>query len=425
MPACSVCGQSVEYLRSCYSSKWHLFRDSLGTVTAGRYYFTPDSVPTYSGTHNYGSKTWNDANWQAQQALGEDIATKSTWNLGDPPDPVPNAVTSGTADCVQNGELITDAIWIGDADAGFPAKCWIPQVKLDPGWGEASAWYSCGLQLFYAQVVVWLYAHNIAKITQAFTMLLGGFAVTRVHLGTDLLPDVVTVIHPDFSIAVVDGTVNFQQAATQAFQGVNGPLNFGIYSTLPLWYDASTWVKGFLDDDGANHTKPIMLVGHSYGAAAVRNLAARYRNANATREIRLMTFGDPKPGDDRLRRITTSTAGIALATETDLVTILCPDNLTILPIAAALSILTYLVWDQWKRPPNQTLMDANGQLFPNVSVVADFDTLFAATQHALANTPLDFIAGHPISEYRSRIFFRCPFAEWPLTRALFAFIAAG
>src|SRR5215472_17414407 len=58
IPGCSTCGQSVDWLRSCYSSKWALFRDSPNTLVRGRYYFSPPGTPFYTNPTNLGSRVW-------------------------------------------------------------------------------------------------------------------------------------------------------------------------------------------------------------------------------------------------------------------------------------------------------------------------------------------------------------------------------
>ena len=50
VPACSVCGMAVDWLRSCYQSEWALFKDAPTTLIRGRYYFSPPKTGFYAGT---------------------------------------------------------------------------------------------------------------------------------------------------------------------------------------------------------------------------------------------------------------------------------------------------------------------------------------------------------------------------------------
>ena len=409
---------SVEWVRSCYSSNWRLFRDSPDTLTQGRYYFSPPGTPFYPGTHNLGSRNWNDKNWQAVQSFGEDLQARQNWYSGAVPPILPDNVLVGDADCLANGEQLANALNTEDTTGGFPLGCYLPYPVNFPTWPVLSSIDSCTLQYFYAQMMLLVYARDLTNLARCFNQLVGpGEAVTLVQ-GTTLLPDIGICRTDEGTAVVVDGTVNYQQGATQAFQGVFGPVNIGIYSTLPLWYDAATWIHNNLVSQGVDFTLPIVLVGHSYGAAAVRNLAARYVAATPSREVVVLTFGDPKPGDIRLQNLSRLTRSIALANDNDLVTILPPDALTLAPITVFLSLYSLLVWDQWKRPVGQQLMLPDGSLIPDASVVTDFDTMLALVVDAIAEQQLNPVTGHQMPTYAARILTRCPAGEWPVTSTL-------
>jgi Lipase (class 3) len=416
IPQCSPCGLGLDWIRSCYSSTWHLFNDSPRTRTPGRYYFT--TAQFLQGFHNLGSRNWNDLNNGIGQGLGEDIAWPQTWDRGDPPPVLPNAEVVGSAECITNGESIANAIPFTLTDSGLPFACWVPHVEGDPIWSKAGAWYSCSMQYFYATAITLLYNRDEPNLTLIFTQLLGPTITTHFHMGTTQLPDVFIVKSPDCTVILVDGTMNFQQLALQVFLGVHGPLNQGIFSTLDIWYTAASWVNAWAGTDGVDPALPVILCGHSYGAAACNVLAARYRYIRPLGQVRLMTFGDPKPGDVRMARILGGTAGLALANDDDLVTIICPDATTIWPVSVSLANYTLVVWDQWKRPPNQALQRQDGSLNFNRYAVTDFNTLRAASVNAIGNLPLGVITGHFLSQYRSRILARCPSAEWPVSNAL-------
>ncbi len=409
-------------MRACYQSEWRLFSDSPVTPVPGRYYFCPPDTPFVSGSHHYGSRVWYDKNWQLVQGLGEDIALRHIFDNGDQPADLPLDVQLGSSACLAAGDALAHGIAAEDLLIGFPEACFARAIESQPTWPIASAWYICSVQFFYATIIGWTYEKNVADITHAFALLLGPTAHVHFFPGGSILPDVTVVICPDCSIAVVDGTTNFQQLATQAFQGVFGPADFGAFSTLAVWYNGSSWVDNCLTLAGADHSLPVMLSGHSYGAACANILAARYRLANTDRKIRTLTFGDPKAGDERLRSLLGTVQGIALADDDDLVTILCPDKLTIFPISVALGLVTLLIWDQWKRPPNQQLMHPDGSLDVGASVIVDFDTMLALAQKAIAFEQLNPITGHTIPEYRQRILNRCPNPEWPVSAILWAFL---
>jgi hypothetical protein len=153
-PACSVCGYAVEFLRSCYSSTWRLFRGS-PQPTAGRYYFSPPGTPVYPLPHNLWSQTWVTDEQQVPPVLGEVPAlgvppqtppkrverpflARRPWYKGAAPvSPPAPAILLGTADCVLEGDNPPPAIdrpLVGGQDA----RCWLNAGLLPPAaptWG--------------------------------------------------------------------------------------------------------------------------------------------------------------------------------------------------------------------------------------------------------------------------------------------------
>ena len=404
----------VEWARSCYSSRWHLFQDSLGTETAGRYYFSPAGSRHYPFAHNLGSRSWHDSNWQHELRLGESLDAAHIYYAGTSPVIAPQDRIVGKPECVKSGEKIADAAIIGDLVDGFPSACFIPPETLPDLWFEVGTINRCIVQKIYAVVIDWLYVDDEERIIQALTDWLGAAVTISVHGGTPFLPAVVTIIHPEFSVIILDGTRNFQQFALQALYAQIRPTNIGIFGTNRFWYSASTWATAWLENDGADPAKPILLVGHSYGGAVAQILAARYRAWRPEREIRYLTYGSPKPGDQRLIDLLRQCQGISLANDNDIVTVLPPDRLTLIPVVAALALPVLFLLENWKRPANQLLLREDGSAFTNESVLLDFDTLLAIMIRVIAQEPLDVIIGHSSGEYVARLSRRCPDPAWPI-----------
>ena len=368
--------------------------------------------------HHYGQREWYDKNWPLVQSLGEDLAAPHTWYNGAPPAVLPNAEVIGNPQCLTFGDSRQQAVPFSAYRNGFPVACYSPTVPLDPLWETASQGNLCSMQFFYATILLWLYQHQFAKIQAAFTLLLGPAAVTTCHEQGGLLPAIATVITPQFAIAVTNGTNNYQQLALQAFYSIRPPQNFGILSTNTQWYAAASWIHDTLLEDGANPSQPIFLCGHSYGGVATTIMAARYRAALPDRRISFLTFGDPKPGDQRLRNITARTTGVSLVNTDDLITVLPPNLLQISPVASFLGNAGLLVFARWIQEPFRSLMDANGSQTPNASPTIGYNTLLAYTLRALAGLPIATILQHDIITYRQRLLTHCPDPEWPLSQAL-------
>lgn len=411
---------SVEWVRSCYESEWRLFRDDPEMRTRGRYYFSPPGTPHVSTMHNFGSRNWVDRNNGVEQGLGENLDTPQKWNRGDPPAFFPLNRSTDKGNCLLTGDLVDDGIDYNDAINGFPVACYPPRFNAD--YEAASAFASCSMQFFYSTLLQWIYDAEASNIATAVTLLLGVDAVTTYHPVAGSFPALATIVHPEYSIAVVSGTSNFQQLALQGFYGLGGPTNIGIFGTNFQHFLCSQWVNNNLAADGADPTKPVMLVGHSYGAAACVILAARYKFNSPDREIRYLTYGDPKPGDARLRDLLDSLAGYALQNDGDLVTALPPDGNEIEPVVLALGLPSLRQYALWRFSPGAQLMDDTGTLYPGESPILDYSTLLGYVNRALLSLPIGVIVNHAVPVYRERILRRCPNPEWPVSTALFNFL---
>ena len=414
MPACSTCGLAVDWLRGCYTSQWQLFADDPTIRTAGRYYFAPPGTSFVAGTHHLGSRRWHDKNWQHEVVLGECLDTPQPWDAGLPPAAMPFARVVGSLECIARGETTENAIDPDELVDGFPAACFMGQDDRNEDWERLTAFNRCTVQRFYAKVILSLYADDETQIAEDFSAALEGFGVVTVHPSRNFMPSVCTVINPNYSIAVLDGTRSYQQGALQALTAIQRPTDRGPFGTVPLWWDASQWVHDHLTNDGANAEKPIFLVGHSYGGATALVLAGRYKNARPERDIRFLTYGSPKPGDSRLSIKLRQLVGINLANDDDLITVFPPDEETLHPVAVWLDLPHLAVWTEWERPPRQVRQDFDGTLTPNDLVRPDFATLLSIVNKVVDHHRLEPFSGHPIREYLRRIEMRCPGRGWPM-----------
>jgi len=325
------------------------------------------------------------------------------------PSVLPHAAQiAGTADCIAQGELLSHAAKPEDLDGGFPVSCYrSPDVPLDPIFHRASSVWRCQTQLFYSRIIDYMYADSIGAAFFELQQFFGLQPRITFHRGTSQFPGVFTIVDSTYCVVIIHGTNNYQQLALQAFQTITGPTNVGIYGTVPLWYNASSYVHNLLLDDGMTAGMPIMIVGHSYGGAVTLNLAARYRYADDTRLIRYLTFGAPKPGDQRLIDLVKLCAGVDLANTEDFVTVLPPDIHLLQPVIAILGLVGLAVWESWKSPPNSTLQYPDGHLEVNVPTLLDTQTLLGFVQRVLLHQTLFGMPAHTIPEYMDRISTRC------------------
>lgn len=404
---------AVEWLRSCYAADFRLFRNRPDLIKRGEYYFAADATPFYSHTHNLGSEIWRDRNHPQEVRLGE-IAGTRAWRKGDAPAVAARENAIGKPDCIRYGESVENAISADDLVDGWPADCVLPADEVDELWDKVSSYDSCVTQRIYASLIVMAYVNDEANIRQTIEDWLGASVVVTFTPHTGLNPALITLRLGDWMSGILDGTQNAQELALQAFIFPAGPVSFGPFSSHPFWFGAATYVINLLRAAGMNASERFMLAGHSYGSAVTYNVLARFRHWEPDRELKYLTFASPKIGDERMVRLIQSCDGIAIINDSDFVSILPPDRLTIAPFLSIFTQSLLLLYTEWWRPPNQWLLDIDGGFTANTVPLIDHYTLLSLLAEVFEGRVLDPSTSHRMPEYVGRLETRCPDVCWPI-----------
>jgi len=412
----------VDWARTAYTGSWRLFADAPTVETQGRYYFTPEGTPFVKGEHHFQSGRWFPTNFDIDTGLGPVLTTPEKYYNGRQPAVLPKAEILGSTACLAAGGLISNAIEAEGIFDGFPTSCFAPQTPIDRRWALVSTGDACQLNFFYARILEWMYANQQILIAQAFEQLIGPDVIVTWRAGNAFFPDVVVAQVEGFSVVVVDGTQTYQQLAMQAFAAITGPTNIGIFSCSLAWYAASSWVINVAIAAGVDFAKPVMLVGHSYGGAAVTTAVARLRAWDKTRTLASLTFGSPKVGDSRMNFLLGGAPAWNVLNAEDIVGVLPPDFTTTYPISVALALPSLLRWNLWDQLPNRFTQGLGGAIKPNNYPILDYPTLLELTQKILLGQPFDTIIFHSPAAYAEKIFERCPNAGWPIEPDLWAFL---
>lgn len=364
-----------------------------------------------------------------EQGLGEDLTARHTHLSGQFDGVVPQPVTVGSADCIANGDSIDDAADVSKLFNGFPEACYLapPQVnppQIPPGikapdFERGSAFLRCTVMLFWATAIRKLYAGDVDGLGDQLAAFFPAPSTVNTHAAFLRFPALATIINPEFAIACVSGTTNFQQFATQAFTSISGPHNVGIFATLPLWYDAGEFILFWLKHDGWDVTKPLFLVGHSYGAVAALTLVARIKHFQPNFDVRYLTFGTPKIGDDRMVRLVAAAQGQSVINAEDFVGSLPPNQFWLGQFLNIVPGFADEAWSPWQPVPRIAQLNQDGTLVAGADGAdLDFATLQAMILRALTGFPQNPIAAHSIDEYVARLKRQCEPArkvDWPLT----------
>jgi hypothetical protein len=423
MPDCSPCGLAVDWSRRCYASEWHLFVDSPETTTPGRYYRPLPGTPFLDVEHHYGSREWYSTNWTLQQSLGEDLQAAHRYDKGITPEDLPDNNIIGSAACIAGGARIANALPIGQNVNGFDVRCFRRGDEVNRRWARVATFGSCSLQYFYARMIEFVYDHDFAAIDMAFDMLLPGGA-TNHFLGTPLYPDYSIVVYPEFCVVIIDGTdfAQAQQVAMQGFRGLQPPVNIGNYSTLGLWFDASSRVLASMEESRVNPDGRFMIVGHSYGGATMMNVVTRLLFDRPGSRVRYIGYGTPKPGDFRMARIVERARGLLVANQGDVVAAVPPNLENFFALMVFTGVTEVNNWAEWIFPHTTIVMDEEGRLTEDAVPILDFPTLATMLAKILASQPFDTIVTHFIRVYSRRIRLRCPDGEWPVSPDLWQFL---
>lgn len=377
-------------------------------MTAGRYYFAADSTPHYPGVHLLGSATWDDTNIDAIYPLGEARDGSATRDLGEAPALLPLPILVGSRDCVAAGELFANALKDADLLLGLPAACYFRPELQDRGFLFLSDLKSCETQKFYCRLIQAIYADDDAAAFDLVAKFVPGNNAATFHFATANLPGCVTILNDNYSCIVCDGTRNFETLVAEAMYSLVGPVNFGRFGTMPLWYHAATWLTNWLTIDGADPARPMIFAGHSYGAAAATVAAVRANFPSTGGPRFLFTIGCPKPGDLRLAALVKGIKAINLANDDDLITILPPSQDLLFQLVGDVGPAVLDYWSGWASVMNQVIQAPDGSLRLGSPEDPGFGRLLDCVTRAIAHANLDIFEPHYVSTYISRIIKRCP-----------------
>lgn len=391
----------MEWTRSCYLSRWRLFRGS-PVETPGGYIFAPKGAKHFPYPHFFGSRNWLQGVKGPDNDLGE-VAGKQTYSRGSFDGIFPDAIVLGKAQCFAEGESP------GEFSAflvnGFPALCFLrpPDPPNPPPAPVEVDIRDRGTQLFFAQVSELFYSDPAAAQAMLGNYLGPDYVVLQVPNTASVFPGSIVAVGPGGTVVVVSGTANFQQLATQVLFAGGGPDDFGQFSTNTLWMAASNVIDGRIVAAGFDPTKPIVLVGHSYGGAVAALLAGRYRFARPDQTIKLLTFAMPKPGDARLAFLLSLTNQVHVANAGDPVPSLPPSGPELLPLGFVVPGVFVERWLKMQTAGGRMILDPDGTLRDSQGSTLTFAYLWDAALKAIDGDPLALIGNHTIAAYRARL----------------------
>lgn len=390
----------VEWVRTCFSSEWRLFRNN-DALVPGRYVRAPAGTPHYDGWHNLGSRDWTSDERDPWPELGEWDGKREYYN-GVSPEPFPRPILIGSADQVANGAFFPPSIDREFLD-GFDCRCYTTPRLIPP---EALAPIDItdrNTAIFYALILDLLYDNPGAAQALVESNLGPTATVTVVPNGDPLVPGSLVAVTPTQTIIVVSGTTTAQQLALQFLYGTAGVADYVAFSTLIFWFEATSAILIRASAAGADASRPVIFIGHSYGGAIATIAATRVQYGVPNANVQLLTYGAPRPGDSRMREILAPVRQVHYANVGDPVPALAPTGQELFPFASFAPPDFLERWNMVRQSGGVIGLASNGDTRAYGPTLYDFQQVYDAVLSAIAAITIGPYFAHSIKEYYRRL----------------------
>jgi len=394
----------VEWVRNTYSSAWRLFRDRLDVLTPGQYVRCPAGAPHYRDFHNLGSANWRKGTDETEPPLGEPSDGNQIWTRSEPLPLFPLPLVVGSGACLSNGDSYASRLAPASVFNGFDLRCWAVITPTVPTRLSDIPLSQRSTLIAQSNIVNLLYTDPVAAAAAAVALL--GPGTTTIVEGdgsSEVSPVTMIATNGPVTIVFITGTTNYQQAALQAMFSLVPPSHQAGYGTLPVWQAGSNVVNGRITAAGIPTTSEIRFVGHSYGGAVACLLAAQYKRYIADRRVELLTFGCPKPGDQRLYDLLVNVPSMSIMNVGDPIPSLPPSLPWLFPFMGEILQTIILGWAAYVFPPNTFHLSADGVLTASNAPTFGLTELAQLIEDALTSTPPAAVVAHGMAEYWTRI----------------------
>jgi len=327
-----------------------------------------------------------------------------------------NKLSTDTSEIINTLQVVGEAAQILDGGryplttvrdqvGGVDTRCWfaVPAEIADTPVMNVR---DCHRQQDLCSVLWDMYAVETALAIANFNLKFPGYTVTAVANSNAITPGSLIAVSATQTVVIIPGTTNAWQWASQAGWGAVGIQTYAEYSTLQTWYDAAYRIIDRIEAAGADPALPVVLCGHSYGAAVACIIAAVYHLAQPARTVGVLTFGCPKPGDARLARIVSECVAVHLVNQDDPVCYLPPSGGELALFAHLVPPAVATRWTSWVRPVGLIQQAPNGVRTDSPSVRSIWQAMALVVADLVAGNVPPETSAHWIGEYYARI--RCP-----------------
>jgi hypothetical protein len=227
--------------------------------------------------------------------------------------------------------------------------------------------------------------------------------ISVVPNSSSVFPGSLIVVTPRQTVVLLSGTTTYQQAALQVLYLTLGISPMSGFSTIDLWWNAASEISNRIAAAGADMTKPLTLVGHSYGGAVASILTGRIVYGGTGIDVRLLTFGSPRPGDQRLQGLLDNVPRVHFANVGDLIPGMPPDGDELLPFVLFVPLIFLIRWRAIARYSTQWQLSRTGSIIETTRSTATFAATFDVVNDVILGVPIAAISEHSMAEYYRRL----------------------
>lgn len=259
----------------------------------------------------------------------------------------------------------------------LPPPCYGAEDSID----AAVNVLDCQFAVKSARLLALLYSSGAAAEAAAVGIMGAGTVTASGGLQSPLYPEWCIARQGGVTVFWVSGTKTFQQLAIQVLYAGFGPVNMGFYSTNPLYDQAAVNLVQVVTGTFIIPGQRLVLVGHSYGGACCSIMAAKIRIGNPAQKVQLLTFGQPKPGDERLQDILEPLAQMHYADFGDPVPFLPPAGVNYALFLPLIGPILAAFWPIFVRPRKIKVIQLDGTITdydPNAQPDTAISTAVAA-----------------------------------------------
>lgn len=200
----------------------------------------------------------------------------------------------------------------------------------------------------------------------------------------------------------IAGTTTNAQLVQQGAEMLLGPRDLGNFGSMLLHVEGAQRVLALMAQTGYPDDSKVVLCGHSMGGAIASIIAVMLKAHAKERDVQVITFGMPKPGDQRFRDFLGTCPGIHICNDGDVIPQTCPERTEIPTTAALIPEATLRVTDLWRFPRYQVVLTQDGALrFGKGRPLSD--NLDGVVLDWLAGEPIDAAVAHTMDEYIRRL----------------------